>query len=66
MESKQVMFDLRQARQYAKFTQKDIAKKLGIAQLTYQKYEAGERKMRVDVAKDFSKVVNIPIDNIIF
>lgn len=59
-------FDLRQARSYAGLSQKEIANKLDLATLTYQKYEAGERKMRVDKAEKFSKVVGIPINQIIF
>lgn len=59
-------FDLRQARSYAGLSQKEIANKLDLAKLTYQKYEAGERKMRVDKAEKFSKVVGIPMNQIIF
>lgn len=59
-------FDLRQARSYAGFTQDQIAKKIGIATITYQKYEAGDRKMRVDVAEKFAKSVGIPMGQIIF
>lgn len=61
-------FNLRQARQYAGFTQDEIAKKLGIAKITYQNYENGNenRKMRVDVARRFANVVGIPMDQIIF
>lgn len=59
-------FDLRQARSYAGLSQKEIANKLDLAKLTYQKYEVGERKMRVDKAEKFSKVVGIPMNQIIF
>lgn len=59
-------FDLRQARSYAGLSQKETANKLGLAKLTYQNYEAGDRKMRVDKAKEFSKIVGIPMEQIIF
>lgn len=59
-------FDLRQARQYAGLTQEEIAKKIGVAKITYQLYEHGKRKMRTDSAERFSKAVNIPQSQIIF
>ncbi len=59
-------FDLYQARTHARFSQEEIAKKLGIAKLTYQHYEHGDRKMRVDVAEKFAKEVGIPMRQIIF
>lgn len=59
-------FDLRQARQYAGYTQDDIAAKVGVSKGTYQKYEYGDRKMRVDVAKRFAQTVGIPLEQIIF
>lgn len=59
-------FDLRQARTYAGFTQGQIAKRIGIAKITYQKYENGNRKMRVDVAEKFANEVGIPMGQIIF
>lgn len=59
-------FDLRQARSYAGYSQDEIANKIGIATVTYQKYEAKKRKMRVDVAERFASAVGIPMEKIIF
>lgn len=59
-------FDLRQARNYAGFSQKGIAKEINISTGAYQNYENGKRKMRVDVAKRFANVVGIPLEQIVF
>ncbi|PEH04760.1 helix-turn-helix transcriptional regulator [Limosilactobacillus vaginalis] len=59
-------FDLRQARSYAGYSQEEVAQKIGVAKVTYQMYETGRRNMKVNTAKKFSKLVNIPIEQIIF
>lgn len=59
-------FTLRQARDYAGLTQKEVAKKLGIAPMTYGKYERGNLEMRVNTAKKFSEVVGIKFDDLVF
>lgn len=64
--NKIMKFDLRQARQYAGLKQEEVARKIGVAKITYQKYEHGERHMRTDKAKKFSEAVNIPQSQIIF
>lgn len=59
-------FTLKQARDYAGFTQDEVAKKLGIATVTYGKYERGENEIKVKAAKNFSKIVGIKFDDLIF
>lgn len=59
-------FTLRQARDYAGLTQKEMAKRLHIAQITYGMYERGEREMRVNTAKRFSEIVGIDLNDLIF
>lgn len=59
-------FTLKQARDYAGFTQDEVAKKLGIATVTYGNYERGEREFKVKAAKKFSKIVGIKFDDLIF
>lgn len=59
-------FNLRQARSYAGLSQQEIAKRLGIATVTYQNYEAGDHEMKVNTGKKFSKIVGIPMDQINF
>lgn len=59
-------FTLKQARNYAGLTQWQVAKKLGIATITYGKYERGENDMKVKTAEKFSKVVGIKFDDLIF
>ena len=59
-------FTIKKARQYAGFTQQEIAEKLGISIKTYQNYEKGITAMRIDKAKKFSSITNIPLSYIIF
>lgn len=57
---------MRQARQYKGLSQKEAAKQLHLNIRTYRSYEWGEREMRVGDAKNFSAIVGIPFENIIF
>lgn len=59
-------FTMKQARQYAGLTQVDMAQRLNIALATYRDYEHGTSLMRVDKAIEFSRIVGVPIDNLIF
>lgn len=59
-------FTLRQARNYAGLTQKEMASRLNIAEITYGMYERGERIMRVTTAQEFSDIVGVPLSDIIF
>ena len=59
-------FTIKQARQHAELTQEETAKKLGVSTKTYQNYETGKTAMRIDKAKRFSSITNIPISKIIF
>jgi len=61
-----LQFTIKKARQYAGLTQETMAKKLGVSTKTYQSYEAGKTAMRIDKAKLFSSITNIPISQIIF
>ena len=59
-------FSVKQARQYAGFTQVEIAQKLGISRDSYRKIEAFPDTASISIAKKFSEVVGIPIDQIFF
>ncbi|MCO6527811.1 XRE family transcriptional regulator [Lactobacillus sp. ESL0236] len=59
-------FTIKQARQYSGLTQKEAARKLGVALPTYRDYEWGKTDMRMTLAKKFSVMVNIPFNQIIF
>lgn len=59
-------FNIKQARNYSGETQKEMAKKLGVALPTYRDYEHGKIVMRVDKAKKFASIVKIPIEDISF
>lgn len=59
-------FTVKQARQYAGFTQREMAEKLGISRDTYRKIEQSPEDATVATAKKISEVVGIPIDQIFF
>lgn len=59
-------FSVKQARQYAGFTQVEVAKKLGISRDSYRKIETFPETTSIAIAKKFSEVVGIPIDQIFF
>lgn len=57
---------LKMARAKANLTQKEMSDKLGVSRVTYGEYENYNVPMRIDTAIQFSKVVDIPFDDIIF
>lgn len=59
-------FTVKQARQYAGFTQREMAEKLGVSRDTYRKIEASPEDATIATAKRISEVVGIPIDQIFF
>lgn len=54
------------ARKRAGFTQEEMADKLRMSRNSYRKYENGEVIFRTDKAWEFSQIVNLPFDKIIF
>lgn len=50
-------FNIKQARNYSGETQKEMAKKLGVALPTYRDYEHGKIVMRVDKAKSLLRLL---------
>ena len=59
-------FTVKQAREYRNLTQREAAKQLGMALATYQGYEWSDVEMRIGMAKRFAKMVEIPLDQLIF
>lgn len=59
-------FSVKQARQYAGFTQIEMARNLGVSRDTYRKIELSPETASVALAKKISAVVGIPIDQIFF
>ena len=59
-------FSVKQARQYAGLTQVEVAQKLGISRDSYRKIEASPETASISMAKKFSEIVGIPIDQIFF
>lgn len=59
-------FTIKQARQYAGYTQRDMASMLGISRDTYRKIEQSPENATIAIAKKISEVVDIPIDQIFF
>ncbi|WP_270597441.1 helix-turn-helix transcriptional regulator [Enterococcus asini] len=54
------------ARKRAGLTQEEVADKLRMSRNSYRKYENGEVIFRTDKAWEFSQIVDIPFDQIIF
>lgn len=59
-------FTLKQARNYADFSQADMAKHLHVGLNTYRNYENGTTPMRIRTAEMFSDLTGVPFDQIIF
>lgn len=54
------------ARRKAGLTQEELAERLNMSRNSYRKYEMGEVIFRADKAWEFSQIVCIPFDDIIF
>lgn len=54
------------ARKRAGLTQEEMADKLRMSRNSYRKYENGEVIFRTDKAWEFSQIVDLPFDQIIF
>lgn len=59
-------FTVKQARQYAGYTQREMAEKVGVSRDTYRKIEQSPDTATIACAKKISEVVEIPIDQIFF
>lgn len=59
-------FSVKQARQYAGFTQREMAEKLSISRDSYRKIEKNPETATISLATKFSQVTGIPIDQIFF
>lgn len=59
-------FTVKQARQYAGYTQQEMARALGISRDVYRKLEQSPEKTTIELAKKFSATVGIDIDQIFF
>ena len=58
--------NVRRARAFALKTQADVAKELGLSVRTYSKLEKKPENFTISQAKKFSKLVNLPYDDIFF
>lgn len=54
------------ARKKSGLTQEEMAEALGMSRNSYRKYETGEVVFRTDKAWQFSLIVDIPFEDIIF
>lgn len=59
-------FTVKQARQYAGYTQREMAKMLGVSRDAYRKIERFPEAATIATAKKIREVVGIPIDQIFF
>ncbi|PWV97473.1 DNA-binding XRE family transcriptional regulator [Paenibacillus cellulosilyticus] len=57
---------LKQARQLAGLTQKEVAEVLGVHTHTYMKWERNPEEMSVGTAKQFSRIVKVEVNEIFF
>lgn len=57
---------LKQARLLAGLTQRDVAEVLGVHVQTYMKWERNPEEMSIGTAKQFSRIVNVSLENIFF
>ena len=62
----EVKFTIKQARKFRELTQRQVAEKMAIDVSTYGKYEKKPQAMSYEQGELFSKIVNLPIDMIIF
>lgn len=60
------MFTMRQARQYAGLTQKEVADHFGVSLPTYTRIEHEPERATIAQAKKFSGITGIPLDEIFF
>lgn len=61
-----VRISLKAARVNVEMTQEEMAQALGTNRVTYGQYESYDTPMRIDTAKKFSEITNIPMDSLIF
>lgn len=58
---------MREARELANMTQKELADKIGVSVVTICRYETGKRTPNVRIAKRIGKILSVPwfeiIDN---
>ena len=59
-------FTIKQAREYAGLTQRETAKQLHVSLATYQGYEWGDVEMRINTARKFADIVEIPLNQLVF
>lgn len=59
-------YTVEQARGLAKISQRKMSALLNMSENTYINKEKGETRFYVDEALKFSKIVNIPFENILF
>lgn len=60
------LHNMKSARAFSGYSQEEIAKKLNITPGTYNRYENHVRDITFKTAKEFSEIVNIPMELIDF
>lgn len=59
-------FTVQEARRYRGLSQETVANLLGISRSSYISLERNPEKMTIEKAKEFSRIVDIPMENLIF
>lgn len=62
----QTKFTLKAARAMVNISQKEMAQRIGVAEMTYHRNENYESGMRIDKAYKFCEVVGLGIDEVLF
>lgn len=61
-----MVMTVRQARQFAGFTQAKMAETMGVSRHTWMKIERCPDNMTIDMSARFCRAVNIPADSICY
>lgn len=56
---------MKEARKNAKFTQTEVAERLGIDQRQYSRYEQGKNEFPIRYLRDFCKICKVSADTIL-
>ena len=55
-------FQIKEAREYAGFSQKELAEKIGVAPNTFHGYESGKHDPKSEILIDIAQACNVSVD----
>ena len=62
----QVLKNIKMFRESLGLSQYDVAKKMNISQSAYARFESGKSKLDLDTINEFSRALNLKIEDILF